>query len=224
MDRIGVLALSFDPTLTVYPRPSGDFLELTLADGSRLGVSQARIEQGHVVATSRFRATVKVALGDLVRIQARTSSIDYLSERDSTAEKYVAYIGPNRSYRRDLNVEGHPIRLAGQVFDRGIGSQSRTLLAYKLNPVDQRFQATVGLDDSAGPLGSVVFRVLVDGKERFVSPSMSVRDTPRSIDLDIRGAKFLILDTDFGARGDVRDLADWAEARIIREPKRDPAR
>jgi hypothetical protein len=216
LDRGGIVALGFDPALVAYPRPEGDYLELTMADGSRLGVSRARIEQGHVVATTRFKSTIRLALSELVQVHARTASIAYLSERKATAEQYVAYIGPTRPYRRDLNVAGHPLRLAGQSYDRGLGTQSRTLLAYRLAPGDARFQALVGVDDSAGPLGSVVFRVLVDGKERFVSPPMSVRDTPKPIDVDLTGAKNLILVTEFGERGEIRDLADWVEARIIR--------
>jgi hypothetical protein len=95
--------------------------------------------------------------------------------------------------------------------------QSRTYLAYKLDPEDRRFQATIGLDDRAGPLGSVVFRVLVDRKqERFASPTMTSRDVPKAIDVDIAGARVLILEVDFGDRGDVRDHADWVEARVIR--------
>jgi hypothetical protein len=216
LDLGGIVALGFDPSLASYPRPRGDYLELTMADGSRLGVSQPRVEQGDVVATTRFGSTIRLALGDLVQVHARTAAIAYLSERKATAEQYVAYVGPTRPYRRDLNVDGHPLRLAGQGYDRGLGTQSRTLLAYRLDPGDARFQATVGLDDSAGPLGSVVFRVLVDGKERFASPPMSVRDTPKAIDVDLNGAKVLILVTEFGARGEVRDFADWVEARVIR--------
>jgi hypothetical protein len=216
LDRGGIVALGFDPALVAYPRPEGDYLELTMVDGSRLGVTNARIEQGHVVATTRFKGTIRLALSELVQVHARTAAIAYLSERKATAEQYVAYVGPTRPYRRDLDVDGHPLRLAGQSYDRGLGTQSRTLLAYRLAPGDARFQALVGLDDSAGPLGSVVFRVLVDGKERFVSPPMSVRDTPKPIDVDLTGAKFLILVTEFGERGEIRDLADWVEARIIR--------
>jgi hypothetical protein len=216
LDRGGIVALGFDPAPVVYPRPEGPYLELTMADGSRLGVTNARIEQGHVVATTRFKSTIRLALSELVQVHARTSAIAYLSERKATAEQYVGYVGPTRPYRRDLNVDGHPLRLAGQGYDRGLGTQSRTLLAYRLAPGDARFQALVGLDDSAGPLGSVVFRVLVDGKERFVSPPMSVRDTPKPIDVELTGAKVLILVTEFGERGEIRDLADWVEARIIR--------
>jgi hypothetical protein len=79
-----------------------------------------------------------------------------------------------------------------------------------------RFQALVGVDDRAGPLGSVVFRVLTDGQSRFSTPPMTSHDAPRAVDIDVSKAKVLILITEFGERGDVRDLADWVEARIIR--------
>jgi hypothetical protein len=216
IERAGVDALGFDPAVVAYPRPEGDFLELTMADGSRLGVTGARIEQGHVVASTRFKTSIRLALSELIQIHARTSTIAYLSERPAAAEQYVPFLGPARPYRRDQNVDGHPLVLAGQGYDRGLGTQSRTLLAYRLAAGDRRFQATVGIDDAAGPLGSVVFRVLVDGKERYVSPALSVRDTPKPIDVDLTGAKVLVLVTEFGERGDVRDFADWVEARIIR--------
>ncbi len=216
LERSGVVALGFDPALVVYPRPQGTFLELALADGSRLGVTAPRVEQGQVVATTRFGTPIRLPLGELAGVYSRSSSIFYLSEREATAQQYVSYVGPTRPYRRDAAVTGHPLRVAGQPFDRGLGTQSRTLLAYRLAPGDRRFQATVGLDDRAGPQGSVVFRVLVDGREKFASPPMSVRDAPRAIDLDVAGAKVVILATEFGPRGDVRDYADWIEARIIR--------
>jgi hypothetical protein len=125
-------------------------------------------------------------------------------------------VGPTREYRIDRSIEGHALELAGQTYDRGIGAQSRTLVAYALEPKDLRFQALVGVDERAGRLGSVVFRVLVDGKERVKTAPMTNRDPPRPIDLDVSGGKFLILDTDFGERGDVRDFGDWVEARFIR--------
>jgi hypothetical protein len=113
-------------------------------------------------------------------------------------------------------VEGHLFELAGQTYDRGIGTQSRTLLAYRIEEGDRRFQARVGVDERAGSAGSVVFRVLVDKEQRFQSPPLSHRDAPQTVDVDLAGGKFLILDTDFGERGDIRDFADWAEARMVR--------
>jgi NPCBM/NEW2 domain len=216
IDRAQIVALGFDSSLVNYPRPKGDYFELTLTDGSRLGVSALRIEKGQVDAVSRFGVPIHFAIGDLARVHRRTESIAYLSEQPADGSEYESYIGPTRPYRRDAAVDGHALRLSGQAYDRGIGTQSRTLLAYRLKPGDRRFQALVGVDDRAGPLGSVVFRVKVDGKNRFVSPAMSVRDTPAAIDIDLTGARVLILVTEFGERGDVRDFADWVEARLIR--------
>jgi hypothetical protein len=216
VDRGGILAVGFDPKLVKYPRPRSDFLELTLADGSRLGVEGAGVEEGSVRATTRFGQPIRFPLFDLVSVHVRSRAVVYLSERKPAKVVYVPYVGPARDYRVDRTVDGHLFQLAGQTFNRGIGTQSRTLMAYEIAPGDRRFQATVGVDERAGPPGSVVFRVLVDNEERFKSPPQTDRDAPKSIDVDLSGGKYLILVTEFGDRGDVRDLADWVEARLIR--------
>src|SRR5206468_137027 len=110
---------------------------------SRLGVTGARVDQGNVVATTRFGAAIRVPIAELVRVHARTPSVVYLSERTVAEERYVPYVGPPRPFRRDCTVEGHALRLSGQDYDRGVGTQSRTLLAYRLEPGDRRFQALV---------------------------------------------------------------------------------
>jgi hypothetical protein len=215
-DRAGVVALGFDPALVVYPHPKSDFLELTFKDGSRLGVTEARLDDSTVLATTRFGVALKVSLNELVRVHVRSASIVYLSEREPIRVSYVPYVGPTRAIRVDRTVDCHYFQLAGQTYDRGLGMQSTTLVAYRLQPGDRKFQAIVGVDERAGPLGSVVFRVLVDGNERFRTPPLTDHDSPKSIDVDVAGGKFVILATEFGDRGDVRDLADWVEARIIR--------
>jgi NPCBM/NEW2 domain len=217
VDRSGVVSVGFDPGLVNYPRPKGIFLELSLIDGTRLGVEGAKLEEGNVRATTRFGQSVRFALGELTRVMVQSESVTYLTESHFVKPIYVSYVGPTRNCRTDRAVDGRPFQLAGQMYDRGIGTDSRTFLVYRIRPGDRRFQALVGVDDRAGPLGSVVFRVLVDGKERFRSkvPKTS-RDEPEPVDIDLAGGKNLILDTDFGDRGNVRDFADWVEARIVR--------
>jgi hypothetical protein len=217
VDRTGVTAVGFDPATMNYPRPPSSFLDVTLTDGSRLGLTGTHIEKGLLIASTRFGQEVRVPLGEIVRIEPRTERIHYLSERRPDAVNYVSYVGPTRPVRVDRSVDGHRFQLSGRFYDRGLGMQSRTLVAYKLKPGDRRFQALVGLDDRAGPLGSVVFRVLLDGKPQLTTRQLGSRDTPVAIDVDLSKAKLLILITEFGNRGDVRDLADWVEARIIRD-------
>jgi hypothetical protein len=217
VDRSGAVAMGFDPKLLNYPRPKAAFLEATLADGTRLGLASARLIEGNIEATTRFGRAVRFPIAEVTRLHARSSSVIYLSERKLADEpRYQSYIGPTRPFRVDRAVDGQPIRLGGETYDRGIGTQSRTLLAYRIEPGDRRFQALIGVDERAGPLGSVVFRVFVDRQERFKSTPLTERDPPQPLDIDLAGGKILILATEFGDRGNVRDLADWAEARIIR--------
>ncbi len=216
IDRGTAVAVGFDRKLLRYPRPKGAFLEATLGDGTRLGLSAITFVEGNIEATTRFGGHVRFPLTELTRLHARSSAVVYLSEREPPRAGYETYIGPTRPYRLDRAVDGQPIRLAGQTFDRGIGTQSRTLLAFPIKPGDRRFQALIGVDERAGPLGSVIFRVFVDRDERFHSRPMTDRDPPRAVDVDLAGGKMLILATEFAERGNVRDLADWAEARFIR--------
>jgi hypothetical protein len=187
-----------------------------MTDGSRLGMTESQLDRGQLTGLSRFGQRIRFPLNEVLSVYARSNAIDYLSEREVAGVQYVPYVGPARPYRIDRAVDGRRLQLSGQVYERGIGTQSRTLLAYKLKPGDRRFRAKVGVDDRAGPLGSVVFRLLTDGKERFATPPMSARDEPKAVDVDLTDAKLLILITEFGERGDVQDLADWVEARIIR--------
>lgn len=216
--REGVAALGFDPALVSYPRPDGPYLEIGLADGSRMGLANAKLERGRVSGSPRYGGKVEFPLEEIAMIVARTAAVHYLSDRPVDGKSYTPYFDLVRPFQVDADVEGRPMLLGGRRPERGLGTSSRTLLAFKVQPGDLRFQATVGVDERAGPLGSVAFRVLVDGKERFASPPMTSRDAPVDLDIDLAGAKLLILATEFGERGDVRDLADWAEARVIRLP------
>jgi len=216
--RDGVVAVGFDPALVAYPKPEGPYLELGLIDGSRIGVSGAGLDKGRVSGVSRFKAKVDLPIEAVIQATPRTAAVEYLSERPVDGKSYVPYFDSVRPFQLDASVEGRPLLLNGLTYDRGFGTSSRTLLAFKLKPGDRRFQALVGVDGRAGPSGSVVFRVLTDGKARFASDPLTFRDAPVAVDVDLEGAKLLILATEFGERGDARDWADWAEARIIRTP------
>jgi hypothetical protein len=216
LPRDGVVALGFSQGQVVYRRPNGPYFEIRLGDGSRLGVNGVKLEHGQVVAITRFKTEVRFPIGELAGLHIINGSVVYLSDREANGSVYEAYISPTRPYRRNSTVSGDPLRLGGRAFDRGIGAQSRTLLAYKLEPGSKRFQALVGVDDRAGPLGNVVFKVRLDDKILFESSPMVAGEAPRPVDIDLNGGRVLILMTEFGERGDVQDHADWVEARLIR--------
>jgi len=77
------------------------------------------------------------------------------------------------------------------------------------------FAAELGVDDSTGGRGSVRFRVLVDGQEKFASPILCGGQPPVPGRVDLQGAKRLELVVDYADRADQLDRANWLDARLI---------
>ena len=75
----------------------------------------------------------------------------------------------------------------------------------------------MGIDDSTGGCGSVVFRVLVDGRQRWASGPVRGGARPVPVSIDLAGGKRLDLVVDYGERGDELDHADWLNARVVKE-------
>jgi hypothetical protein len=93
---------------------------------------------------------------------------------------------------------------------------SRATLNYELPEGFSHLVATIGIDDAVRPRGSVVFRVITDGKPAYESKTLTGRDPAENIRVDIRGARTLQLVVDFGEELDVGDQADWANIRLVK--------
>lgn len=114
--------------------------------------------------------------------------------------------------QRDTSVDGNPIRIAGQAFERGLGTHADSLLYIKLAGGSRRFTAMVGVDDEAGQLGSVEFRILADGNEVYKSGLIKSGQAARPVDLNVTGVETLVLIVSAGPDGMNYDHADWANA------------
>jgi alpha-galactosidase len=115
----------------------------------------------------------------------------------------------NRSMREK------PLSLAGQTFERGVGTHANSTLWIDLGGGSDRFQAAVGLDDAAGSeKGSIVFRVQGDGRLLWESGVMKQGQSPAAIDINVKNIKILLLQARDAGDGVEYDHADWAEARF----------
>jgi hypothetical protein len=216
--RAKIQGVGFNPNARPDEPGPDSWLELALVDGSRLAVVKARLDQGILHATTRYGPLIQVPLDQLQSLHFRSPRLVYLTEREPNGTAFVGYIDAHAErFGRDLTLTGSPLRVAGRRIHHGIATRPRTLLAYKTLPGDARFQAQVGVQEQAGPLASVVFRVLVDGQERFATKPMTVGEPSAAIDIDLKGVRSLVLATEFGERGDVQDEACWIEARILRD-------
>ena len=119
-----------------------------------------------------------------------------------------------REPRANCGVAGRRLSLAGVGFDRGIGTHAPSELVFNLQGKHKKFRSDVGVDDAGDSRGSVVFKVLLDGREAFDSGIMKAGQAAKKVALDVAGVtelRLVVTDAGDGVGG---DHADWAGAAV----------
>jgi alpha-galactosidase len=113
----------------------------------------------------------------------------------------------------NIAVRGGPLKIAGQQYERGVGTHATSRLWISLAGTAARFTAEVGVDDAAGG-GSICFRVLGDGSTLFDSGIMKTNQKAKPVEVDLKGIKNLLLLVTDAGDGIAFDHANWAQAKI----------
>ena len=115
----------------------------------------------------------------------------------------------------DRSVTEKPITISGHTFAHGLGTHAVSTLWVDLHGETQRFQASVGLDDTAlNSPGSVTFRLVADGKTVWKSGLMKAGQPAKECSVELKGVKTLLLMVGDADDGSDHDHADWADARF----------
>lgn len=215
--RSGIASVSFNPDLTYLPTPEKLHALVWLSDGSRLTATALDWNGTQLVLETPYGVRVEIDPSAVEQMQFLGGRLVYLSDMEPQEYEHTPYLSVRWPYQRDRSVGGNPIQLGGRTYAKGLGMHSASRLRYALDGRYQRFEATVGIDDETEGDGSVVFRVLVDGRERLATPVVRGADGPITLEpLDLTGAQTLELLVEHADYGDVQDHADWADARLVR--------
>lgn len=199
---------------------------LELEDGSRLRGALAGLDAGGAKLTDLFGREHRLPAAAVRAVTFRNGRVIYLSDltpvKVEENANYIRAAAPVPGdlllpHRKDRNVIGGPLSLRGRAFSRGIGVHARSELTFELGGKFERFLATVGIDDSAGGRGHVVFEVHGDDQKLF-GEAVSGAEAAREVTLEVSKVKLLRLVVDFGEDGGAGDRGDWAAARLIRAP------
>jgi len=118
--------------------------------------------------------------------------------------------------RINRSVSGGPLSLRGRTFEHGLGMHAYAAMTFRLDRQYERFKAMIGVDDRVSPHGSVVFRVLLDGRVAFESPVVRGDQPAIAVSVDLTGVSEMVLECDPAEELDIADHADWAGAALIR--------
>jgi hypothetical protein len=197
---------------------------LQLWDDSEIVGAEANLNATSVAVTLVSGAKLELPLHALRRIDYSLGKVQYLSdlEPDLTevtpyfpapkgAAGYTATLEP----RKDQNLDGEPLKVAGVLYSKGLAVHSQTRLAYRLGGKYRQFSAIVGIDDAVPAGGNVLLRISGDGKPLWEG-TIKRGDDPQALELDLSGVKRLELLVGYGDELDIGDHLDLCEAKITK--------
>jgi alpha-galactosidase len=116
--------------------------------------------------------------------------------------------------RADRATEEHALTIAGQKFERGVGTHAASMICVKVNGAT-RFTAMVGVDDeiTGDPVG-IRFLLLGDDRELWQSKVMKRNQPAEKVDVDLTGVKTLTLLAESAGDNINFAHADWADAKF----------
>ncbi|TDJ71113.1 MAG: hypothetical protein E2O39_08955 [Planctomycetota bacterium] len=191
-------------------RLRGDLLGIA-ADGCRIAT------RGNPALFLPAEIVAEIAVDD--------GSFRFLSELPPSDAGPVSPFGDTLGYAWPFQVDHavggkRPLRAGGRTWARGIGVHAPSRLEWTLDGDWKELRCLAAIDDQVlerSLHGSVVFRVLVDGEERFASGIVRGGDEPLTLPpIDLTGARSLVLEVGFATDHFASDRADWLRPILVR--------
>ncbi|MBI3194040.1 MAG: NPCBM/NEW2 domain-containing protein [Ignavibacteriae bacterium] len=143
-------------------------------------------------------------------ISSSLSQTIWLDELDLSAME-IGWGSPNAK----KSVDGNPLSIGGQKFERGVGTHAVSTLLLKLDGKGKHFSAFVGVDDETeNEIASIEFFVVGNKRVLWQSGVMKAKDSAKYISLDIIGIKQIVLLVTGSDDGINYDHADWCDAKL----------
>jgi alpha-galactosidase len=146
---------------------------------------------------------------------SNTTSTQYVSDRSwISVNNGWGPVERDRSNGENSAEDGRTLTLNGTRYTKGLGVHAYSEVRYVIGGQCSTFEAKVGVDDEVGSLGRVVFRVFVDGAERYTSRVMTGAAASEPVLVSVAGANVLALVVTDAGDGPAFDHADWADAQL----------
>ena len=189
--------------------------EVRFANGDFLTARIAGVTARELALEAPWLGARTVPLTEVQRVRFLGGRVRPLTDLRPTQTKTVPFFDAIRPPRRDLSLEGGPLRIGRRTYVAGWGVEARTELTYALDGRYAFFRSDVGIDHEVGLAGSVEFLVELDGRAAWRSGEMTGAMEAKRVHLKVAGAKVLRLIVDFGSNANVLAHADWGEPVLV---------
>jgi len=117
---------------------------------------------------------------------------------------------------KDTNLDGERIFIKFYPYDYGLSTHSNSTVTYVLNKNYTYFKFDAGIGQESGNKGTVVFKVILDGKEVYTSPLIHGWDEPLHVEIPVSGKDLMDLVVTDGGDGINNDHAIWGNGKLYK--------
>ncbi len=145
--------------------------------------------------------------------------IDPFARINEDFSKFFSYPKKGRSF------EDLPLRMRGEIYEKGIGFRAPSSVRYEIKPGYDRFVARAGVDENMldkfyGALiaqyPGIIFRIFIDGKMMAESPVMRISQEPWRFGIKIpEGSRFINLVCMNSGNNNLLNFGNWVDAGFI---------
>lgn len=211
--RLAVAAHVIHPSAGPLKQPHA---MISLVDGQRLTVVELDWKGDAIRGKAPSGEVVEPLVGQIDSIAFEGGRWEWVMLKPPAEAKHTAMLKMEWKHVVDHNVLGGPLRVAGNLFEKGIGVHSKSLLSFNLDGHYREFVTSFGIDDDSGAWANVQTIIRVDGQQRYEKSDVVAGTLYGPVRVDLTGGKSLELVVDFGKNGDIQDRLDWIEPILVK--------
>ncbi len=195
---------------------AGVYQSFLLAQGQSFAGRWVGVQGAELEIEMPWQARWRLPASAVGQARIRNGRLVSLADMEPVSVEETSYFSRVVPWQREQGFDGAPPAMKGKQPLRALAVHSRCVLHYALDEQFEKFRTTVGFDDSSQGRGRVVCRVMADGRELFAQADLRADQDPVAVDVDVKGAKQLTLEVDFGENEDIGDRVLWTEPRLFR--------
>lgn len=199
-------------------RVAGDEPLCKVHDATRNLIVASKIEKSDNGYTLTTSSGVKITYftSMLARLDFSKGKLTYLSDLEPIRKMETSALEGDGidHYRRDKNLDGGPLRLAGQTYAKGLSMHAYTELVYDIGGAYKEFKAMLGVDEQVGGDTHVKVTIEGDNKELYMVEVKRKDKKVIPIAIDVRNVKQLRIVVSSANLLDLGDHVELADAKV----------
>lgn len=193
-------------------------------DGSSVVAQSLKLASDKIELSIGKTALEPIDASHVAAVEQVNGPVSWLSSRQPAEDLYAPYYGKPRTGAARMNRSWNgidPIRIGTEAFAHGIGVHSYSKLSWNLDGKYTTLRTRFAIESKeASDKADVTVRILLDGKTAYEQTHVRGGTLWPIVLVDLKDARQLSLEVDFGDNLDTQDRLDWIDCALLKnKPK-----